>query len=72
MDFTIIQGLIGSFGFPIVCAIAMFWYSYKTQEKFQAQLESLTKSHKEEMKQMSEAINNNTNIMTKLLERLER
>lgn len=60
MDVQLITSLIGSLGFPIVCCIALFWYLTKT-----------AKQHKEEMDRMSEAINNNTNVMNQLILKLE-
>lgn len=61
MDLQVITTLIGSLGFPIVCCIALFWYLTKTANL-----------HKEEMTKMSEAINNNTNVMNQLISKLER
>ena len=61
MDVQVLTSLIGSLGFPIVCCIGLFWYLTKT-----------AKQHKEEMDKMSEAINNNTNVMNQLISKLER
>ena len=61
MDVQVLTSLIGSLGFPIACCIALFWYITKT-----------AKQHKEEMDKMSEAINNNTNVMNQLILKLER
>lgn len=60
MDMQAITSLIGSLGFPIACCIALFWYITKN-----------AKQHKEEMDKMSEAINNNTNVMNQLILKLE-
>ena len=54
-----LTGLIGNLGFPIACVIAMFYMQNKERE-----------AHKEEMANMTEAINNNTAILSKLLERM--
>lgn len=54
-----ITTMITTVGFPIVCCGACFWYINKTGEQ-----------HKAEMDKMSEAINNNTNVMTKLIDKL--
>ena len=59
MGIDTIVTLISQIGFPIAVCIICFWYINKIQSQ-----------HKEEMDKMSEAINNNTNVMTKLLERL--
>lgn len=60
MEFEQILTLIGSYCFPIVACIVVFWKSWKDQEL-----------HKAEMDKMSEAINNNTLVLTKLVDRLE-
>lgn len=52
--------LISTVGFPIACTMVM-WYL----------LEKERESHKESEKQMTEAINNNTRMMEKLLDKLE-
>lgn len=41
--------LIQSVGFPIACAIALFWQNNKLQEQ-----------HKEEMSKVTDALKNNT------------
>ena len=61
MDTQAIFTAIGSLGFPIVACVGMFWYLTKTSQ-----------THKEEMDKMSEAINNNTAVMNKLIDRIER
>lgn len=61
MDIATLTTLIGSLGFPIVCCIALFWYMTKNMEQ-----------HKEEMNKMSEAINNNTNVMNQLIAELRK
>ena len=72
MDINVVMQIISNFGFPILCCLAMFWYVYKSQESFQNTIEKMQQMHKEEEQKMGEAINNNTLVMTKLLERLDR
>lgn len=61
MDYNLIASLVGSLGFPIVCCIALFWFLNKTFAQ-----------HKEEMNKMSEAINNNTNVMNELITEIKK
>lgn len=61
MDVNLLIQLVGSLGFPIVACGALFWRMLKSDEQ-----------HKEEMSKMSEALNNNTNALVKLTERLDR
>ena len=60
MDLSAITTIISNLGFPIASVIAMFYFLQKEQS-----------SHKEETQKLTEAINNNTVVMTKLAERLE-
>lgn len=59
MDISSLTQLISSVGFPIAVCIACFWYINKMQEQ-----------HKAEMDKMTDAINNNTCVVQKLLDKL--
>ncbi len=56
---SIVLQAISTVGFPIVVAGAMFWKMNKQDE-----------DHKQEMNKITEAINNNTIALTKLLDKL--
>lgn len=53
--------MISTVGFPIVCCGALFWYMMKESS-----------SHKEEVAKITEALNNNTLMLQKLCDKLER
>lgn len=53
--------LVCNLGFPIVCCGALFWRMIKSDEQ-----------HKEEMDKISTSLNNNTEALLKLTERLGR
>lgn len=57
MDFKEIITAVSSVGFPIVACFSCFWYIYKTG-----------KDHKDEVKELATAINNNTIVMQKLVD----
>ncbi len=59
MDVATIAQLIGSLGFPIVACIALYNMISKNEA-----------SHREETKQLSDAVNNNTIAITKLITKL--
>lgn len=61
MDVNTLIQLVGSLGFPIVGCGALFWRMVKSDEQ-----------HKEEINKMSEALNNNTNAIVKLTEKLDK
>ena len=54
-----IVSIISNLGFPIACACVMFW-----------QMERERESHKAESEKWVEAINNNTRVMEKVLEKV--
>lgn len=56
----VITSVIGTLGFPIVCAGAMFWQSIKEREM-----------HKQESDKWVEAINRNTLVMQKIADKLD-
>lgn len=60
MDINIIEGLIGSVGFPVVACGALFWYMTK-----------LERQHKEETDSLRSVLENNTAAIIRLTERLE-
>ena len=59
MNVQEITTLITTVGFPIVCCGAMFWNMIQ-----------VNRQHKEEMDKMSDAINNNTIALQKLVDSL--
>ena len=61
MDINAITTLISNVGVPCACLIATFYLWFKE-----------TEAHKEEMVNMTEALNNNTIALTKLTEHIKR
>ena len=56
MDINMLTQLIGSLGFPIVCCAYLFWENHKQREK-----------HAEKEEQLTEALNNNTLAIEKMI-----
>lgn len=56
MDTDVIVQLINSMGFPIVMCGALFWKMTKDE-----------KTNRENIDNMVDAVNNNTNVITKLI-----
>lgn len=61
MDISVLTELLNNTAFPIVCVLIMFYMQYQDR-----------KDHKEETNKFTEAINNNTLAIEKLLERLDK
>ena len=51
--------IISTVGFPIAACVALFW-----------QINEMQKNHKEEMNGVKEALNNNTLVVQKLVDKL--
>lgn len=59
MDFSTVTQFVSTLGFPIAVCLICFWYINKREEQ-----------HKDEVTELSKAINNNTIVMQKLVDRL--
>lgn len=57
---TVITNLISNLGFPIACVCVMFYMLNKERE-----------DHKAETAELTKAIQNNTSMMEKVLDRIE-
>ena len=60
MDIGTVTQLIGSLGFPIAACIYMAYINKESDHQ-----------HREEVKELSKAIENNTQVMIRIEERLE-
>lgn len=60
MDANTLISIIGSVGFPIVAYLGIFWYMIKQNER-----------HTEEIKTMTDAINNNTLALQHLSDQMD-
>lgn len=58
---------ISSVGFPIVMCIVMFWYIQKVEERHRQEIESLRNA----INETKSAINNNTVVMNRVLDKME-
>lgn len=72
MDTNAIITLITSVGFPIVACMAMAWYVKYTTDQNNADVKAMQQEHKEEMNKVTEALNNNTLAIQKLVDKLEK
>lgn len=65
-----IINIISSVGFPILAAIACGYFIKYQMESYKADLRDIRNEHKEEVKSMTDAINNNSMIIQKLCDKL--
>lgn len=68
MELSTITNLISSIGFPIVMCIIMMWYIKYTNDK---DLEE-RKNYYTELNDVKQAIDNNTQVITQLITKLDK
>lgn len=71
MDFQTIASLVSSIGFPIVACLALGFYVKYQTDKYDTSVKELQKEHKEEVTKMTEALNNNTLALQKLVDKID-
>lgn len=70
MNINDILTAVTTVGFPIVCCGAMMYYVKYTTDKHREEIETLNTQHKDEMKEVTNAINNNTLALQKLCDKM--
>ena len=71
MDFTSLAQIIGTLGFPIVACCAMAYFFAKVNDNYRNDIKEIQAHHKEEIAGMTEAINNNTLVIQKLVDKMD-
>lgn len=70
MDIKLLLDAVSVVGFPIVmCLVFMYYVKYLT-DKNSEQIDRITEQHREETKELTKAVENNTLVVTQLLDRL--
>lgn len=70
MNINDVLTAVTTVGFPIVCCGAMMYYVKYTTDKHREEIETLNTQHKDEMKEVTNAINNNTLALQKLCDKM--
>lgn len=70
MEMNEILQAVTTVGFPIVMCGAMAWYVKYMTDKHRDDINKLNEQHKQEMQEVTQAIDNNTIALTKLCERM--
>jgi len=72
MDANVLIQIVGSLGFPIAACIFMAIYVKNNGDNYRADLKEMTSNHRNEMDKITEAINNNTLVIQKLIDKIEK
>ena len=67
-----IFSVIGQYAFPIVACVVMGWYVKYIQDNYRKDISDISTRHNEEMEQVTQALNNNTQAIQKLTDYIER
>lgn len=70
MNINDVLTAVTTVGFPIVCCGAMMYYVKYTTDKHREEIETLNTQHKDEMKEVTNAVNNNTLALQKLCDKM--
>ena len=70
MNINEILTAVTTVGFPIVCCGAMMYYVKYTTDKHREEIETLNTQHRDEMKEVTNAVNNNTLALQKLCDKM--
>nr|DAH25166.1 MAG TPA: YvrJ protein family protein [Bacteriophage sp.] len=72
MDVNALMQAVGTVGFPIVCAIGMGWYIKYSTDRNREDIAKLNEQHKNEMSDVTVALNNNTLAIQHLCDMLSK
>ena len=67
-----VVSIISAVGFPIVAAVGCGYFVKWQYEQNQKQVEAMRLEHKEEVQNMTKAIENNTVALTRLIEKIDK
>lgn len=71
MDVQSILQAVTTVGFPIVCCGAMMWYVKYSTDQNRDEVSKLNEQHRQEMTEVTQAINNNTMALQKLCDLMQ-
>lgn len=70
MDANIVT-IISSLGFPIVACIGLGWYVKYMSDQNSTEVKEMRQEHQAEVQKMTEALNNNTLAIQRLVDKME-
>lgn len=71
MNLEVVGALITSVGFPIVACIFMAWYVNSQTKAYRDDVKDLQRKYEEDIKSVTEALNNNTLAIQRLVDKLD-
>lgn len=62
--------IISTLGFPITACVAMAWYVKYQMDSYKDEVNAIREDHKNEVSKMTDALNNNTIALQRLVDKL--
>lgn len=62
--------IVSALGFPIAMCGAMAWFVKYSMDESNKRIDNLNETHKEEVTSIKDALNNNTLVLQKLIDKL--
>lgn len=62
--------IVSTLGFPIVMCGAMAWYVKYSTDESNKRIDALNDTHRDEVNSIKDALNNNTLVLQKLIDKL--
>lgn len=72
MTWETIMTLIGNGLFPIAACLGMAWFFNKVNDNYRQDIKDMQATHREETKALTDAVNNNTLVIQKLVDKLDK
>lgn len=63
--------IISTVGFPIFACITMGWFVKYQLDKNDEEMQETREAHRQEVEKITEALNNNTLVLQKLIDKIE-
>ena len=71
MNINEIVTAITTVGFPVVACLGLGWYVKYQTDAYRSEVKDMQKEHKEEIAKVTEALNNNTLALQKLVDKID-
>lgn len=71
MNINDIVAAITTLGFPIVACLGLGWYVKYQTDAYRSEVKDMQREHKEEIAKVTEALNNNTLALQKLVDKID-
>ena len=61
---------VANYGFPMVACVGMFWYMNREREAHQAEMKEMTDALNQNTNKTTEALNKNTAVIERLIDKV--